>query len=400
MNHNVYFKRWIGLLFLMVLSAFSTFASFYKIPEGNKSRALVLFFFSLVALLKVLNKKHWERILYDLKHSVLFKFFVFTSILSFFHILIEGRSVSVNSLDFFFPCFLLIYVIFMSNAKNINKIITLVLGFWLVVGIPELFLNLLMDGAKFCGQYCSIYYANRPGAAATIQTFFLTNFISLESLGLSSQEFSIVLGLILVKLFCKLRSKISLRNLLLLLLLLLIQVFSISASVLFAEIIAAVYVFKERKVHFDFMRFFWGFSFAILLIYLLKFGIVKDFNRYLDLIIYAPYKYFLEMSWYEKLFGVTDSGSLPMNNRYFILLGRFGILWGLCFVWGMFKLINQIKKRQQSSRALELKSCLLFLSLCNVHNNLWSTISGSILLSLIIINLYHYFYGPLKYGHV
>lgn len=386
---NIYF-----ITSLVLLSFLPTLASFMNFYEGNVQRLLMLIILTCPLFFLKINSKHDlnELIKYLLKNNLCF-FLICTTFISIFHILIERKPTSINYIDIIAPSCLLIYGIVLYNKislKSIFSAIHWIMAIWICVGLLELLLNFLY-GNYFCLPHC-IYYINRPNSPRFFQALFgLDSNISLESLGLGTQEFSIILGVSLLMLMEKLKHKKKFSTLLLLLTIIYLQIFSLSFSVLIAETMSIALAFGENKFQVDFKHILIGLLSSFLTGYFLNFHFFSNFYLYLDILIFKPIAFLFNLNWYEILFGLMTTENYPAENRIAVLIFRFGIFW---FIYASINLIRLYKLLAVSATIRQtriVRMLLVYFCLVSVHNDLWHTLSGTLIFSLFIILFYETF---------
>lgn len=266
---NIYFITSLALLSLL-----PTLASVMNFYEGNVQRLIMLIMLTCSFFFVKINSKHDLNgvIKYILKNN-LCVFLICTTFISIFHILIERKPTSINYLDIVAPSCLLIYGIVLYNKISVKSIFSAIhwlIVIWIFAGLLELLFNFLY-GNSFCLPHC-IYYENRPNSPRFVQALLgLDSNISLESLGLSTQEFSVILGASFLVLIEKLRHKQNFFILLLLLIIIFLEFFSLSFNVLLAQIMAIAISFHSTKFQVDISHILLGMLFSLLAGYLLKF---------------------------------------------------------------------------------------------------------------------------------
>ncbi|WP_422671742.1 hypothetical protein [Candidatus Methylopumilus planktonicus] len=321
---------------------------------------------------------------------------IITTFISICHILIERQSTSINFLDFIAPCCLIIHSLFFEKKilENTFRAIKWILAFWIFFGFIELLLNIFIE-PDFCLPHC-IYYNWRPNSSIFLQNLFgLHQKISLESLGLNTQEFSIVLGLSLVILLANLKHKFNLYSLCGLLIVIFFQVFSLSFNVLAAEIISIliiVFNHKEYQLKNVFFIFIFALFLSVIAGYFLRFNFFSNTHYYLNEIFFVPFRYLISLNWYEILFGLMSTQSYPAENRIFVLLYRFGLIWFLFAIISSIHFYKSLAFLDKNDSVQILRPLFVYLFIVSIHNNLWHTISGTLIFSLLII----FFYESLK----
>ena len=377
---------------LALLSLLPTLASFMNFYEGNVQRLLMLIMLTCSFFFVKKNSKHDLNgvIKYILKNN-LCVFLICTTFISIFHILIERKPTSINYIDIVAPSCLLTYGIVLYNKISVKSIFSTIhwlIVIWICAGLLELLFNFLY-GNSFCLPQC-IYYVNRPNSPRFVQGLLgMDSTISLESLGLATQEFSVILGAGFLILIDKLRHKQ--RFFMLLPIIIFLEFFSMSFNVLLAQIMAIAIAFFSNKIQLDNSHFIPGLLVSLLVGYLLNFSFFSNFDLYLDVLIVSPITFLFNQNWYEILFGLMTTEKYPAENRIFVLIFRFGIFW---FIYVSIQLIRLYKLLAVSGRIDKQRSIrLLFIYFCivSIHNNLWHTLSGTLIFSLFIILFYETF---------
>ena len=149
--------------------------------------------------------------------------------------------------------------------------------------------------------------------------------------------------------------------------------------------------FHSTKFQVDISHILLGMLFSLLAGYLLKFHFFFNLNLYFNALIVDPITFLFNQNWYEFLFGIMTTEQYPAENRIAVLVFRFGIFW---FIYASIKLIRLYKLLAVSGRIRKLRSIrLLFIYFCivSIHNNLWHTLSGTLIFSLFIILFYETF---------
>lgn len=348
-----------------------TALSFFNYPEGNKIRLLSI---GMLAILFFLNIKsiHNHNFRFTIKNPFL-PFLFITCVLSLMHVLIEKKSTPINYVDFFAPCCLLIY----GMRHNIEeKTFIKLLCFWFLMGVVELILNLTFSN-KFCLPHC-IYYESRPNSAVTSQGLLgFKESISLESLGLGSQEFTTIIGLLIIYLVSKGKYIQSLTFIP-------YHLFSISFSCIVAEISTLFYLYlKNVKYYYVFIVPFLALFLSFIVGSSIKLSALDNLEYYLNELLLIPVFFLFSLNFSEILFGVFEQVNLPSENRIFVLIFRFGLIWFLFLLFLIFNFLgSNIKKNLIKKRIFQ--SFILFIAITSFHNALWQTISGCILFSTLI----------------
>jgi len=378
---------------LVLLSFLPTLASFMNFYEGNVQRLLMLIMLTFPLFIKINSRHDLTRVIkYVLKNS-LCVYLICTTCISIFHILIERKPTSINYIDIVAPSCLLIYGTVLSNKISLKSIfiaIQWIIVIWICVGILELLFNLLY-GNTFCLPHC-IYYENRPNYPKNIQDlWYPKSYISLESLGLATQEFTVLLGAALLICIEHFRQNRKFYMLLLVFLIILIDFFSLSLNSLIAQIMAISIAFNFKTFQIDIKHILLGGLVALLSGYVMGFHFFSFTNLYLHNLILAPISFIFSLNWYEILFGLMNTESYPAENRIIVLMLRFGAIW---FIYTSIQLICLYKFLAVSGNTNKfsiIRMLFIFFCLVSIHNNLWHTLSGTLIFSLFIILFYKVF---------
>jgi len=385
---NIYF-----ITSIVLLSFLPTLASFMNYYEGNVQRILMLIILTCPFFFLKINSKHDLNgvIKYVLKNR-LCVFLICTTFISIFHILIERKPTSINYIDIFAPSCLLVYGIVLYNKislKSIFSAIYWVLAIWICVGLLELLLNTLY-GNTFCLPHC-IYYLNRPNSPRSIQTLLgLETNISLESLGLATQEFSVILGASLIILLENLKQNPKFYKLLGIFIIIFLECFSLSFSVILAQVMGIAVAFKGNKFQFDYIHILLGLLTSISVGYLLKLP-NSGMYYYFDVLFIQPIIFLCNLNWNEFLFGLMATENYPAENRITVLILRFGIFW---FIYVSIQLIRLYKFLAVSGsirKMISIRMLFIYFCIVSIHNNLWHTLAGTLIFSLFVILFYETF---------
>jgi hypothetical protein len=155
-----------------------------------------------------------------------------------------------------------------------------------------------------------------------------------------------------------------------------------------------IYVFNNEKYQgkYKFFIFIFGFSICFLVGYFLHFGFFSNINYYLSQLFSVPFNFLFSLNWYEILFGLMDTQSYPAENRIFVLLYRFGLIWFMSAIISCIHFYKALAHLDKSENVQILRLLSVYLFIVSIHNNLWHTISGTLLFSLLII----FFYESIK----
>lgn len=385
-------------LLFSFLSILPTVLSFFSIFEGNRERVFVLITLMGFFFLK-LRLNGYSKFIKNFKLDSFLIFLIITSILSAAHIIFDPKPSSINYIDYIAPCILIISLLYFGNNlvnDEIERDLIILLTIWILIGIIELTLALIY-GNSFCLPAC-IYYEWRPNASRQIQSFFkIDQFISLESLGLNSQEFSVVLGVVLVLLLDKMRTFISFKTFGMALIVLVLQIFSMSFTVFVAELLVIIIymiIFCSEKITYKKLSVI--FIFAVLPFFIwsilknmhyLGFRTLSDPQYYFYVLFLEPLNFLKNLQIHEILFGIDKISYYPAENRWFVLVYRFGLLWFLILIFSGTHFFKKIFKMNLGLFKWNIVTIFVFIT--SVHNHLWHTISGTLIFSLLIVYLYY-----------
>lgn len=389
-----------NLIFFSVISVAPTILSFFGHFEGNKQRLFLLFMLIIYFFIQNFTFQKIKIIYKQMLKDKLCLFLAFTTFISFIHFLFQDKSSSINYVDFFAPFCLVIYSFFVNKKNSIydlKKIFYFLLSIWVVTGFFELIANLLFDN-NFCLPKC-IYYENRPNSLLYIQKLLnIDSGIAIESIGLNTQQFSLVLGILFLTFLDILKKEFSINIFIFLLFIIFLEIFSMSYTVLLAQTISALFLFgiHNIKLFFKLILFLSSFFLAFLFGYYLNFPFFSYSEYYLFELLIRPILFLFNQNWFEIIFGIIDSDDVyPAENRIFVLLYRFGLIWFCVMVYILFHASKKMLNKDYNFRNVD-RSIFIFLLIASVHNHLWHTISGYVLLSFILI----YFYEILKNKNV
>jgi len=383
----------LKLFFFITLSSLPTVLSFFGYFEGNKQRLITLFLLFIFFLFQNSSIKNIKETFSRMISNNLFRFLFLTLLISLFNISQQSIPSSINYVDFFAPCCLIIYGIFINQKDlilNIKKIIFSLSLFWFFVGFIELISNFLY-GNSFCLPSC-IYYNNRPNSLIGIQNLLgINKYFALESIGLNTQQFSLILGLLFLYTFTEIQKKFRPQILIFFVLIIFMEIFSMSYTVFIAQGISLFFLFDFKNNN----RLSRIVIFALFLLtlyfvgYFLNFLFFTQANYYISELFTRPILFIFEKDWPEIILGINvTSDTYPAENRILVLFYRFGFLWFICFIYILFKAFKKLHQTNNTYISKFDKSIFIFLLISSIHNHLWHTISGNIILSLIVIYLY------------
>jgi len=111
---------------------------------------------------------------------------------------------------------------------------------------------------------------------------------------------------------------------------------------------------------------------------------------YYEVLFFEPINFLRHLQAHEILFGIDEINYYPAENRWFVLIYRFGLLWFVMVVFGVvhyFKKSISIKLAQGSIKWFVIS---LYVLLASLHNNLWHTISGVLIFCILLVNSYYF----------